>query len=326
MVAGNPSTSLVSVAESAVNDRTIPTFDGAGRVVDSQDYNGTTLTDSIQTVYGGNQVTSIRPVRAAASSGTPQAAVTDVLGQQTETIQYASAPTVTGSVVTGGSPQATMMSYNAAGNETQIKDPAGNTWSYTYDLLGRQTKAVDPDTGTTVDRLRPGRKRRLHHRRQRDQRQLHLRRAEPQDRRVHRLDHPGQRHPDRDLDLGHPEEGPAVLPRPPSSAASTYDTGILGYDAYGNADRKLWSLVPTGKPLAGTYRTTYDVLLDRTDARRGARRRRRAAGRLDRRSPMTSSATRSPRRATTPTPQARPGRPTTRSPRSTWAPGLRRRR
>jgi YD repeat-containing protein len=30
-----------------------------------------------------------------------------------------------------------------------VKDPAGNTWSYTYDLRGRQTSATDPDRGTT---------------------------------------------------------------------------------------------------------------------------------------------------------------------------------
>ncbi len=59
VVTGNPSTTLVTVAPSAVNDRTISTYDGAGRVINQQDYNGTTLTDSVQTVYGGNQVTTI---------------------------------------------------------------------------------------------------------------------------------------------------------------------------------------------------------------------------------------------------------------------------
>ncbi len=29
-------------------------------------------------------------------------------------------------------------------------DPAGNTWSWTYNLLGYQTQAIDPDTGTTT--------------------------------------------------------------------------------------------------------------------------------------------------------------------------------
>ncbi len=150
VVIGNPSATLVTVAPSAVNDRTISTYDGAGRVVDLQDYNGTTLTDSTQTVYSGNQVTTIDRNPAGAVMGTPSATVTNVLGQQTEQIQYASAPAVTGSVVTGGSPQVTTMTYDAAGNKASTKDPAASTWSYTYDLLGQQTKDVDPDSGTTV--------------------------------------------------------------------------------------------------------------------------------------------------------------------------------
>ena len=159
-VAARPTTSTSSpairpprwstVAPSAVNDRTISTYDGAGRVINEQDYNGTTLTDSVQTVYGGNQVTTIDHDASGAVMGTPSATVTNVLGQQTEQIQYASAPTVTGSVITGGSPQVTTLGYDAAGNKTSIKDPAANTWTYSYDLLGRQTKAVDPDSGTTV--------------------------------------------------------------------------------------------------------------------------------------------------------------------------------
>src|SRR6185437_559974 len=60
------------------------------------------------------------------------------------------APTVAGSVITGGSPQVTTMSYDAAGNKVSVKDPAGNTWSNTYDLLGRPIKTVDPDAGTTT--------------------------------------------------------------------------------------------------------------------------------------------------------------------------------
>ncbi|HXS64881.1 MAG TPA: RHS repeat-associated core domain-containing protein [Streptosporangiaceae bacterium] len=150
VVTGNPSSALVTVAPSAVDDRTISTYDGAGRVINQQDYNGTTLTDSTQTVYGGNQVTTIDRDPAGTAMGTPSATVTNVLGQPTEQIQYAGAPTVTGSVITGGSPQVTTIGYDAAGDKISIKDPAANTWSYTYDLLGQQTKAVDPDAGTTI--------------------------------------------------------------------------------------------------------------------------------------------------------------------------------
>ena len=150
VVSGSPSAGLVQVAESAVNDRTVSTFDGSGRVIDQQAYNGTTLTKTVQTVYGGNQVTTITRDPLGNVVGTPSATVTNVLGQQTEQIQYAGTPTVTGSVVTGGSPQLTTMSYDASGNKTGMADPAGNNWTYSYDLLGHQVRQVDPDTGTTV--------------------------------------------------------------------------------------------------------------------------------------------------------------------------------
>ena len=150
VVSGSPSQTLVNEPNSAINDRTVSSFDGSGRVINQQYYNGNALTKSVQTVYGGNQVTSITRDPLGNVVGTPSASVTNVLGQQTQQIQYAGTPTVSGSVVSGGSPQVTTMSYDAAGNKTSIKDPAGNTWNYTYDLLGRKIKTVDPDTGTTV--------------------------------------------------------------------------------------------------------------------------------------------------------------------------------
>jgi RHS repeat-associated protein len=150
VVQGSPSATLVPIANSAVNDRTVSTFDGSGRVINEQDYNGLTLTKSVQTVYGGSQVTTITRDPLGNVIGTPSAAVTNVLGQQTEQIQYAGTPTVSGSVVSGGSPQVTKMSYDAAGNKTGIDDQAGNTWTFGYDLLGRQVRQVDPDTGTTL--------------------------------------------------------------------------------------------------------------------------------------------------------------------------------
>src|SRR5258708_11334854 len=150
VVSGNPSTTLVTVANSAVNDRSVSTYDGSGRLVNQQDYNGNTLTDSVQTVFSGNQVTKISKDASGNVVGTQTATVTNVLGEQTEQIQYTSAPTVTGSVISGGGPQVTTMSYDAAGNETQIKDPAVNVWTYSYDLMNRQVKTVNPDSGTLV--------------------------------------------------------------------------------------------------------------------------------------------------------------------------------
>jgi len=52
----------------------------------------------------------------------------------------------------GKAPQAnatTSYTYTSAGQLATVKDSAGNTWSYQYNLLGQMTQAVDPNTGTT---------------------------------------------------------------------------------------------------------------------------------------------------------------------------------
>ncbi|MEW1860705.1 ricin-type beta-trefoil lectin domain protein [Streptomyces sp. NPDC088194] len=44
----------------------------------------------------------------------------------------------------------THYSYFPAGQVSSIKDSAGNTWSYQYNLLGQETKQTDPDAGTST--------------------------------------------------------------------------------------------------------------------------------------------------------------------------------
>ena len=255
VVSGNPSTTPVTMANSAINDRTTSSYDSAGRVISQQHYNGNTLSDAVQNVYGGNQVTTIATDPSGTVIGTPSAAVTNVLGQQTGQIQYTSAPTVTGSAVTGGGPQATTMSYDSAGNKTQIKDPAGNTWTYSYDLLGRQVKAVDPDSGTlvtgydaagnvayttngggvTVNYSYDG---------------LNRKTAE----------HTGSATQGSGtliatwtwdtLKKGKLTSESAI------TGGVTYKTGMLGYNSLGTPSGT-YAIVPAGQPLAGTYRTQY---------------------------------------------------------------------
>ncbi|MFJ5305657.1 ricin-type beta-trefoil lectin domain protein [Streptomyces sp. NPDC088350] len=43
----------------------------------------------------------------------------------------------------------TAYTYTPAGQVDTIKDSAGNSWSYHYDLLGQKTSQTDPNTGTT---------------------------------------------------------------------------------------------------------------------------------------------------------------------------------
>jgi len=87
------------------------------------------------TAYGGDH-TSITPP----DGGTPTSTYTDGRGNPTLLLQYhATTPT--------GAADATTYRYDGADQLTGMTDPAGNSWSWTYDLLGRQTDAVDPDKG-----------------------------------------------------------------------------------------------------------------------------------------------------------------------------------
>jgi RHS repeat-associated protein len=150
VISGSPSTTLNSVADSAVSDRTVNTLDAAGRTILQSNYNGNTLTSTTQTVYGGDRVTVIKRDASGTLVDTPATTVSDVRGYTVEKDQYTAPPTVSGSVVAGVAVQATKTTYDALGRETQIQDPAGGTWSYGYDMAGNQTSATDPDTGTTT--------------------------------------------------------------------------------------------------------------------------------------------------------------------------------
>lgn len=44
----------------------------------------------------------------------------------------------------------TRYTYSPAGQVSTISDTAGNTWSYTYDLLGQKKSQTDPNTGTST--------------------------------------------------------------------------------------------------------------------------------------------------------------------------------
>jgi RHS repeat-associated protein len=256
VVAGSPSASVVDVAESAVNDRSINTYNGAGQVTDQQDYNGNTLTDSTQTVQGGAQVTTIGYSAAGSQIGTPSATVTNVLGQTTQTIQYAGTPTVSSAgVVSGGSPQVTTTTYDSMGDQAGITDPSGNTWTYTYNLIGEQTKAVDPDAGTTVTGYDAA---------------GNITYTTDANNTTENFTYDALNRKTAEYTGSvTPGQGTKVATwvwdtlkkgllsyETSITSSGTYDSGNLGYDVYGNVSGT-WVTVPSGQPLAGTYRTQY---------------------------------------------------------------------
>ena len=159
---GTPGTALISVADSAVGSRTRTAYDGDGRTTLVTQYNGLTPTSAVQTVYGGDRTTTIGRMGDAVTFDpgvTASTTITDARGQTTEIDQYTGAPTVTGSVVTGpttgtiagtAGTLATKYTFDALGQQTGVLDSAGDQWTYGYDLLGRKTTEIDPDTGTST--------------------------------------------------------------------------------------------------------------------------------------------------------------------------------
>ncbi|WP_280725351.1 polymorphic toxin-type HINT domain-containing protein [Kitasatospora sp. MAA4] len=136
-----PNGTLVTPVDSQVPSETKTTYDGMGRVTQSEflSYNqpqwGTT------TAYPGADRTDVTPPQG----GTPTSTMTDSRGHTTALWQYRA------TTVTGNATDADVTSYNytPSGQPASRTDAAGNTWSYTYDLLGRQTSVSDPDTGVT---------------------------------------------------------------------------------------------------------------------------------------------------------------------------------
>ncbi|KAA6216254.1 RHS repeat-associated core domain-containing protein [Streptomyces filamentosus] len=116
---------------------TATTFDGAGRpttvvnLVNGQEHSRTT------SIYEGNYTIVEPPAGASAVRETA-----DSRGRLAEKREY------DGNKATGSY---TTLNYTYGRDDqlTQVKDSAGNVWSYAHDFLGRQKSATDPDTGTT---------------------------------------------------------------------------------------------------------------------------------------------------------------------------------
>ncbi|MFC9688274.1 RHS repeat-associated core domain-containing protein [Kribbella sp. NPDC056951] len=73
----------------------------------------------------------------------PVMRITDVEGRLTELRQF------TGATPTGAY-DSTTYTYHRSGQLASVQDPAGNRWTFEYDLRGRKVKESDPDKGTTT--------------------------------------------------------------------------------------------------------------------------------------------------------------------------------
>jgi RHS repeat-associated protein len=148
---GNPSGTLM-IPTLTLPALTDTTYDGAGRVTasillkDASDAPGTTTTTGPGTLvwqttsaYSGADRTDTVPP----SGGTPTSTFVNSRGKTTSLVQYLSS-------AISGTTETTGYGYNQRGDLTAMTNPAGSAWSWTYNVLGQQIKAVDPGTGTTT--------------------------------------------------------------------------------------------------------------------------------------------------------------------------------
>ena len=133
---------LNNTNDSAIPEETETFYDGIGRTTKVLTVAQGTNQWATTTAYKGVDETDTTPP----SGGTATAKFTDALGRITQSWAYTTA------TPTGNSANATATSYTytPAGKPATMTDTAGNAWSWTYDLHGNQTKAVDPGTGTST--------------------------------------------------------------------------------------------------------------------------------------------------------------------------------
>ncbi|WP_329489955.1 polymorphic toxin-type HINT domain-containing protein [Kitasatospora sp. NBC_01246] len=132
---------FVPLADGQVPGQTWNVYDGNGRVVRSEFRSYGNLQWATTTAYPGADRTDVTPP----AGGTPMSVVTDARGRTAASWQYRT------NEATGNPADAdiTTYGYTTGGLTSRRTDSSGNTWSYTYDLRGRQVSRVDPDSGAT---------------------------------------------------------------------------------------------------------------------------------------------------------------------------------
>jgi RHS repeat-associated protein len=139
--AGAQSDELLTVTDGQVGAQTAFTYDGLGRTTAEISLIGGVEQWRTTTIYDGNQ-THVDPP----TGGVPTTTITDAQGRVSEIWHYRSdSPQPTGPAQY----DSTQYTYTRRGQLETVTDAKGNVWRNEYDLLGRKTKTIDPDAGTS---------------------------------------------------------------------------------------------------------------------------------------------------------------------------------
>jgi RHS repeat-associated protein len=132
---------FVPSSQSTIPSQNFYLYDGAGRQVSSTLESYGAIVSTSTAAYPGTDRTDQTPP----SGGTPTSTYVNSLGETTELVQY-----LASSVSATAPTETTTYSYDAAGDRVGMTDPDGNQWTWTFNELGQQTSAVDPDTGKST--------------------------------------------------------------------------------------------------------------------------------------------------------------------------------
>lgn len=133
-----PANTLAGIAaDNMVPRRTVTTYDQLERPTSEVLYSLDTEKWRTTNTYEGDRVHTRPPAGGIATT-----TISDAQGRVTELRQHQVA------TMDGGF-DSTRYTYTKQGDLNTITDPAGNTWTYGYDLRGRKISADDPDRGHT---------------------------------------------------------------------------------------------------------------------------------------------------------------------------------
>ncbi|MFC0625839.1 RHS repeat-associated core domain-containing protein [Kribbella deserti] len=133
-----PGAEVLLPDEAALPGQTLTTFDAGERpAMEIFKSDGAEKWRTVHTNYADRQTVDPPKGEQAVTK------VRDTQGRLIENRQYlGTSPT--------GAYDKTAYAYNEAGQLTSVVDPAGNSWSFEYDIRGRKIKDVDPDKGITT--------------------------------------------------------------------------------------------------------------------------------------------------------------------------------
>jgi RHS repeat-associated protein len=121
-------------------------YDGAGRATSSSLYVYGVRKWTSTTSYTGDSTAT-----TALTGGSATRSITDVFGNTVEKRTYSGTDPADPAYGAGTTVAYTSVksTYTLDGKPSTVTGTDGSTWSYTYDLFGRQTSATDPDLGTS---------------------------------------------------------------------------------------------------------------------------------------------------------------------------------